>query len=118
MNKQGVYFRQVVMVFYLVVAAIVMLTLVERARYVIDDLEYVDAYSKNIALTINSMFYSDYNPEVTFIIPPDFKINILDNKVKVSIFYTEGEYDYIPDNNFKINSSRESDKLILRKVKK
>ncbi len=118
MNKQGVYFRQIVMIFYLVVAVVVILTLVQKARYVISDEDYVSAYSKNIALTINSMFYSDYNPEVTFLIPSTFKVDILNDKVIVSISDTTQEYNFIPDNNFRIDFSRESDKLILKKVKK
>ncbi len=106
------------MIFYLIMAVIVVLTLIQRARYVVNDEEYVDAYSKIIALTINSMFYSDYSPEVSFDIPSMFKIEVLYDGVRVSLAEMEKEYHFIPDNKFKIKVVRETDKLTLKKVEK
>ncbi len=118
MDKRGVAFRQIVMITYLVMAVIVVLSLSLRAKYIVSEEEYIDAYSKNIALTVNSMLYSDYDVEVKFRINSLFKIDILDDKVKVSTNNFEKEYDFIPDKNFKIDYKRDGNDLILKKVKK
>lgn len=118
MNKRGVIFRQIVMIFYLIMAVVVVLTLIQRARYVVNDEEYVDAYSKIIALTINGMFYSDYNTTVSFDIPSMFKIDVLYDGVKVSTADIEKEHNFIPDNKFKIEVLRELNNLTLKKVEK
>jgi hypothetical protein len=118
MNKRGVIFRQIVMIFYLVMALIVVVTLIQRAKYVVNDNEYVDAYSKILALTINSMFYSDYDVEVSLNIPSLFKVDILGDKVKVNIGEIEDEHNFIPDNKFKIEIEREDNNLTLKKVEK
>lgn len=111
-------FRQIAMIAYLLMAVFVVLSLSLRAKYIAGDEEYADAYSKNIALTINSMLYTDYDAEVEFRINSLFKIDILDDKVKVSVLDAVREYSYIPDGKFKIESEREGNKLVLRKVKK
>ena len=118
MDKRGLAFRQIVLIFYLIMAVIVIFTLIQRAKLTVGAEEKVDAYSKIIALTINSMFYSDYSVEVNFDIPKEFKIEILGDKVKVGFLDIEDEYYYIPDNNFKIDYKREGGKLILKRVKK
>ena len=118
MNKRGKTFRQLVLIFYLIMAIIVVFSLGIRAKNVVSAEEKADAYSKNIALTINSMFYSDYNPRVEFNIDSFYDIKILENKVVVSFEEKTEEYNYIPDKDFKINFKREKDKLILEKVKK
>ena len=118
MNKQGMAYWQIIFAFYLVVAIIVILILGLRAKYVLSDEDYVDAYSKITALTITSMFYSDYyDMEVVLDVPKLFDVEILDDEVKVSLGGTEKEYNYIPSKNFKINAERKGDKLILKKVK-
>lgn len=116
MNKRGSTTKLIIWIAFLLVAVIVVFTLIQRARYVARDEEYVDAYSKIIALTINSMLYHDYDVVVELNIPSVFKVEVLENKVTVSISETKDEYEFIPDNKFKVNILRGKDKLILRKV--
>ncbi len=59
MDKRGVAFRQIVMVFYLIMAIIVIVTLIQRAKIVAGGEEKADAYSKIIERpkTLNYWYY-------------------------------------------------------------
>lgn len=118
MDKKGVvFYKQVRLVFYLILAVLVVFTLIQRSRYVVSEEQYVEAYSKHIAMTVNTLLYSDYETEVDFIILDMFKVEILDDKVRVSTTEHEKEYDFILDSKFKIGMERSENRLILRKVK-
>jgi hypothetical protein len=117
MNKRGVSTEIIIMIAFLVLAVLVVLLLVNKARTIVGEEEYADAYAKNIALTVNSMLFSDYYPEVKFSIPDDFKVEILDDRVLVKINDIEKEHRFIPDKEYTINMKREKNNLILTKVK-
>ena len=118
MNKRGVAFRQIVLIFYLILAVIVVFTLVQRSRFVVSEEQYVDAHSKHVAMTVNSLLYSDYETVVDFLILDMFKVEILDDIIRVSTTQYEKEYDFIPDSDYKVEVKRDGSKLVLRKVKK
>ena len=69
MNKRGqAFFGQIKWIFYLTLAVLVVLILIQKAKYVSNEEQYVNAYSKNIAMTVNSLLYTDYETTVEFII--------------------------------------------------
>ena len=69
-------------------------------------------------MTVNSLLYSDYETVVDFLILDMFKVEILDDVVRVSTTQYEKEYDFVPDLGYKVEAKRDGSKLVLRKVKK